>query len=97
MTVDHVFTIEWWEDITERVDCTTPGARGSYRRVIGKRKMRGKVHVSIPVDQIAQTMGRAAHCNKSGKSVDGFITVKRAGQAEELTREMKPVPDGATV
>ena len=45
-----------------------------------------QVEVFIDWDSIARVMGARACTSKTGKCVDGFVTVKRVGQPKEMSR-----------
>lgn len=76
------FTVEYSDDIRQ-------DERG--RSVIGKKRMKCEIEVYIDLTEVARVMGSKACASKGGFCVDGYTTVKRVGQAVELSREMKPL------
>lgn len=76
------FTIEYTDDIRDD---------SGNRHVIGKKRMKCEIEVYIDLAEVARVMGSRACASKGGKCQDGYTTVKRVGQAVELSREMKPL------
>lgn len=88
--VEYVAEVEYSEDITELVPVTPP-ATGTRGRVIGKKRMRCKVVITLDLVEVAKQMGPRAARSKGGKCQDGLLVVKRSGEPVELSREMKPL------
>lgn len=86
-------SVDYSESIVEIVPVTGEGCRGSRGKVIGKKRMRCKVEVQIDLDAIIRVMGAKAASSKTGKSQDGFVTVKRIGAPVEVFRELYPVKE----
>lgn len=77
--------VEWSEEVRERIDLQPPH-KGFTSRPVASRRMRGTVEIVVNLEHIARVMGRKALTNKTGKSVDGPVTVKRVYKPEEISR-----------
>lgn len=78
------FTLEFDEDIREPIE----GQRAT--RSVGTRRVRCQVEISLDLETVANRMGRKAATSKSGRCVDGLLSVRRIGQVQEVSRQMKP-------
>lgn len=84
--------IEYSEAIVEIVPCEPP-ASGHYGKTVGDRRVKCLVEVEFDVGGAARSLGRKAISNKSGKSIDGFVTVRRLGAVKELSRKLRPIKE----
>lgn len=82
---DQVHEVEFWEDIYEAP------APGEFRgRLVGKRLMRGRVHVMIDVSALVKHLGRIAIRNKTKKSSIGPVRVASINEPYEVRKQVLP-------
>jgi hypothetical protein len=72
--------------IRYEVPITEPVSQGRGYVTVGRIDMEAEVEVDIDIEAVARTMGRRACTNKSKRSVDGYVTVKRVGLPREVGR-----------
>lgn len=84
-TIRWQATITYREPIYEQIPVTE--GTGTYSRQIGVRIMECTVDIEIDLASIARQLGTRAATNRSGKSVDGHVKVKRVAPPKELRRE----------
>jgi hypothetical protein len=77
------FTVPIIRTLTKEQD----GATGHI--TIGDITMECPVEVEIDLDSVAWGMGASACKNRTGRCVDGFTVVKKAGTPKEVSRRMR--------